>query len=144
MCRAKLNIAFPTPATLVLLRAAIREMPDDPESVAPEVLTDRLTDFLTATSDMPSVGFRPAVCMLAVLKSGKYAPIDQKVANGLSALSIFDDSIPVNRMFTRGVEPFVRDYVNFVLPAWFEATRRQSPREVDEEWARHGLNAASR
>jgi hypothetical protein len=80
---AKLNIAFPVPAVCSLLIAAIARLPDDPAALSAVTLQQAVKDYLDLARTMQGVDIKTAICLLAVEKSGSYAPADRKVAAGL-------------------------------------------------------------
>ena len=84
------------------------------------------------------VGIKTAVCMLAVVSGGAFAPMDDKLAEGLLKLGVItpDDAKALNGV---NVQNFAAVYVGKVMPPWRNArSTDETPEEIDKRWAQAG------
>lgn len=140
---AKLQIAFPTPAVCKELLTAVAAVPDDPSSCSAIDLIPTLEQYLRASKSMRGVGIPVAICVLAVIKEGRYAPIDRKTAAGLHTLGVVTEE-EVQHLTGAAIHRFVRVYANKVLPAWCREIQQRLPAHADAYWgAQAGLSLAS-
>ncbi|WZV78054.1 hypothetical protein AAFM48_08150 [Burkholderia pseudomallei] len=140
---AKLQIAFPTPAVCKELLAAVAAVPDDPSSCSTIDLIPMLEQYLRASKGMGGVGIPVAICVLAVVKEGRYAPVDRKTAAGLQTLAEVTEA-EARHLTGTAIRNFVRVYVTKVLPAWVREIQQRMPAHADAYWgAQAGLSLAS-
>ncbi|WP_321935179.1 hypothetical protein [Paraburkholderia sp. J8-2] len=133
---AKLQIAFPNLADSVALASAIDSLPDDPATAESSELETAIKAFLIRALRLRGIGIAVAVCALAVLKGGRYAPIDRKVVGGLLNLGIVT-AIDAKALLRNDVTEFARVYAFTVLPEWRKETQRRTPEQADAFWASH-------
>lgn len=135
---AKLRIAFPTPAVCRGLIVAITTLPDDPAAVPTAELIPMIDQYLHTTKSMRGVGITAAICSLAVLTQGRYAPMDQKVAKGLQNLGVVTAE-EVRQLTGSAIRigSFVQIYATKVLPAWYAETQKRVPEQADAYWGSH-------
>lgn len=139
MFAAKLNIPFPTPTAVLSACAAIAELLALPESTDPEPLREPVSRYMKLALSQKGFGFATAICLLAVLSHGRYAPIDRKNIAGMAKLQIVtreEASILIRKDLTAWIEV----YLGKVMPAWWVEQRTLSPEEIDCKWGRARLD----
>ena len=133
---AKLRIAFPNLADSLALVMAIASLPDEPAEAGRDGLEAAIKLFLSRAILLRGIGIAVAICALAVLKNGRYAPIDRKVVSGLLNLGILTGG-DANFLLGNDIGEFARVYTMTVLPAWHTETQRRTPEQADAYWASH-------
>lgn len=121
--------APPVPVNgLLAIAEAIRQMPR-----AKDATPGRVCRYLEATICHHGVGIPTAICMLAVMTDGDYAPVDCKFVAGMRAKKVLSkaDEVDLNG---KPIVAFAEVYVAKVLPAWAASRKRRSPEEADNYW----------
>lgn len=131
---SKYRIEFPDLTDTLALADAINAMPDDPAPETDRSLVGSIVDYLQYATRLRGVQIPTAICALAVLKEGRYAPMDGKVARGLVTLNIVTDEVG-EALVGRNVAAFARVYTAMVLPAWHRALLERSHEQADAYWA---------
>ncbi|MGA7779095.1 MAG: hypothetical protein WCA85_15495 [Paraburkholderia sp.] len=139
---AKHRIPFPSVGDCNELLKQIAALPDDPQAMSSTQLVKALEAFLRTTKRMLGVGVPTAMCLLAVVKRGAYAPMDTKFAMGLLCGEAITkdqaESLTSKRLASysaKSIQAFVNAYVYSVMPAWQEALHVRSPEQADAYWA---------
>lgn len=117
-------------SNLVAIARTIRTLPRD------KPLSEEEFSRLVQSISTYGIGIKTAVCMLAVLSEGAFAPMDDKVSTGLLALKLVDES-DQRALNGQSLSRFTTAYVQKVLPAWRSARQRGIPAQaIDEAWAK--------
>ncbi|OEZ59878.1 hypothetical protein DUGA6_35170 [Duganella sp. HH105] len=128
---AKHQVKIPGFEVCLQIFKAIQLVPSDPDRVDRSSLTKSLEHFLHQVPNWPGIGIPTALCLLAVLKEGRFAPHDKKFVHGLKALRIISEEEASTLLKKGGVVKVVDVYVNKVLPHWWLISRERGPQNTD-------------